>query len=159
MLLGTLLFFSCKDKEKDCTAVKYKVPCAVAFKGFAADDLDTLYLNLYVKGSGFGQFIKKDTVMLPGVDIINDTAFASTSRAAIISLSPSVDYEVEIPTLSRSFRVSDITYSNDTVVRWTAKDCNTQGSFPLPPTAATVNGISRPTIEITGTSRWIVLSN
>jgi len=159
IILGSMLAVSCKDKDQDCTAIKFKVPASVAFKGFQGDDLDTLYLRSYVKGSNFSQLIKLDTLKFAGVDIINDTAFASTTRTPLASFSNAVDYEMTIPTLSRTFRITDLKYSTDTIVRWTATDCSTQASFPLPPIEATVDGVATPTIEIAGTSRWIILSN
>ena len=159
-LLLILCISACK-KEKDCVINAHKAPCYVAFYGFKTTDVDTIMLLRYEQGSGFTKLIATDLLSFPNPWKAPDsTTFSSSSRSHMGALSANADYEVQIPALSRAYRITNITYQSDTVVHYTTKqDCGSFGVNTVYPQTVFVdnNYTATGTISFNDT-RWIVLS-
>lgn len=155
----SLLLLSCKQKEVSCSAVRYKVPSAVAFKGYTAPELQTILVRRYVPNTTFQQWQGTDTIRPSNITLRGDTAYATATYEPLVFLYRGSDYELVLPAASHTYRISSIHYSNDTIVYWTrTKDCGTYGTFTLGADGMTVDG--RPADGLPylhGAAAWIIL--
>ncbi len=159
LALLPFLFISCKKKMVDCTAKAYKAPCYVAFKGFAKTEVDTIIRNIYLPGEGFKTRTGSDTLPFPEVFLYSDTAYSTPARTHMSALGAGADYELIVPSASKVYRITNIAYPADSVIKWTAeKTCGTYGTFILHPVSVSVNGTGIYTGEVTHNStQWMVL--
>ena len=161
-LLLLLFTGSCIKKEEDCTINAHKAPCYIAFFGFTPADVDTIVRLRYEQGSGFTRLLATDTLIVaspwsaPDGDI-----FGSSSRTHMGTLDANADYEVTIPAMSRTFRISNLTYQSDTVYHYTTKDgCGSFGVNTAYPKSAIVGTRYTTTSTLSfNDSKWLLLSN
>lgn len=158
--LSSLVLFSCNKKDADCSAVANRVPCYIAFKGFSAADVRMVVQYRYAKGSSFSERLSVDTFRYPNVALSGDTAFSSAARGHMGTLFYDADYEIAVPAVSRTFRITELTYPADTVRRWTGdkNGCGQQEAFSVQPLSLKVDGTERLPIPLTvANAKWVVL--
>ena len=162
-LIAAGLLVSCKQKEQECSATKYKIPGGVAFKGFQVAELQPFFLNTYTSGSNFVQPLSSDTLYYTDIQIRGGMAYRSldstTPVTPFFEINTSRDYEVILPVVNRTFRISKVSYGAD-VVRWTSIRCDDPGrTFIAAPESAEVNGAVTYTISTgSGPQRCLLLS-
>ena len=156
VLFAALSIISCR-KDEDCTVKAYKEPCYIAFSGFQPTELDTLIQKRYEPGTHFSKLISTDTLTFPNIHIISNVAYSSIDKTYMALTSPEADCELILP--ARTFKLSSITYSADSVVRWTSKNgCVTTASYRSQPWYLSVNDSFRTTETLaSNNTRWIVL--
>src|SRR5215217_3762623 len=143
--LFSIILFSCKGKDVDCSAIANRVPCYVAFKGFNAADLRMVIQYRYEKGSSFSERLSIDTFRYSNVMFSGDTAFSSSAKGHMGTLFYDADYEIVVPSVSKTFRISELTYTADTVIRWTGdkNGCGQHGTYSVQPLRLKVDGTER----------------
>lgn len=159
--LSSLVLFSCKEKDVDCSAIANRVPCYVAFKGFNAADVRMVVQYRYAKGSSFSERLSIDTFRYPNVALSGDTAFSSAARSHMGTLFYDADYEMVLPAVSRTFRITELTYPADTILRWTGdkNGCGQRSSFAIQPLLLKVDGTERLPADIGANAKWVILQN
>jgi hypothetical protein len=156
--LSMLFLFSCNKKDTDCSAIANKAPCYVAFKGFNTSDLNIVVQYRYAQGSSFGTRLSTDTFRYPGAVEINSIIYATAGKMHMGNIFYDADYELVIPAVSRTFRITDLTYTTDTVVKWTSDHgCGSFGTFVVHPETINVDNTTKSTADLTGAGKWIVL--
>jgi len=136
-----VLFFSCKQKEQQCAVPKVKSSVNIAFVGFTKAQLNKLWVSSYLANNNFQNFRGSDTIISPDTYLTHDTAFASTLLQPFAQLKANSDYELIIPSVHASYRITNIQYGTDTMAIWnTTGDCGTQSSYPQYAESIMVNG-------------------
>ncbi|MBS1614663.1 MAG: hypothetical protein JST06_00935 [Bacteroidetes bacterium] len=140
-----LLCCSACHKTRECSMPYVKIPGQISFVGFQPDDLDTLYISSFRSGSGFSQFIKRDTLLPGNIILQHDTAFCNGGYP-FFQIDNHADLEVFLPSISRIFRISAPGYHGDSILTWTSQydACSTRGTPLWPPDSVTINGIRVP---------------
>ena len=131
LLTSICLLAACSKKPDYCEETKYKIPLSVSFKGFTGSELNTIIRNAYAVGSMYTQLSSSDTIRPSNIYFAHDTAY---DQSGILYVGRGEDYEIIIPAASRVFRISGVSYSGDSIMRWTdyTSQCRQRGFRQYP---------------------------
>ena len=121
-----LLLAACTKRHEPeiCHGRHYEARIAVAFKGYAKDELDTIITERYTRGSNFMQLV--DTVMVIDSDfhVVQDTTLRRSIPGVyykgFANLLNDYDYRIVVPSTNTSYRIADISFPGDSTYSYTA---------------------------------------
>lgn len=137
-----LSFAGCK-KKNECWYTYYPIPLQISFAGFAASEIDSIYIDQYEANGQFDQPIRRDTIYYGRFTIINgalvgDSVTYSTNSYAD-GLMEGQDYQITFAGTGERFRIAEIFYEKG--YAWTREDapCLSRGGY-TGPSKVVING-------------------
>lgn len=109
-------------KKIECYSPVYYLTSFLRFSNYELEDIDTLYREMYEKGSSFSVLKQIDTFYITQPIITGDTILIE--RATEIGIAEIYDYKIVLPNISKSHNITDIKVGDDFVVDITKGNCS-----------------------------------
>jgi hypothetical protein len=122
-ILGLLALLGACDKDQQCSQVAHDLPAYIAFVGISDADLDTIIVKEFHPQDSFTVPAKLDTIVPATFFHVADTTYQSAGLQAFVTIAPGLDYEIELPSSNKVFRLSELTYPGDSIISWREKTC------------------------------------
>ena len=149
MLLAGLLGASCK-KMNECSVRNVPISQRMAFVGFTADEVDTVYNTLYAQDGKFLNPLRTDTICYSHFVVQHDTLIADSvgfsSAGAATMFRDQFDFELSIPVANSKFRITELKYPPDYNYQQEER-CPNGHLFYVDPSHALINGSPAERIE------------
>lgn len=127
MGIGLLALSGC-NKEYTCGFSYYYNPAYVAFKGFTANELETVIVGRYTGDGTFSNLIATDTIDASTALFESDTAYGA-DNFGFFTVAAGVDFKILVPQTGKEFRITDVRKFEDGY-HWVQDDRCGSGSQP-----------------------------